>query len=129
GIFGTAHHDHLELRRDNVEPFRDVLADPVLEAAAARAGLVGYVDDDLFAWEVDRQRTAIDVSPARRGLLLSGGAVLRRGVCRRERLLHRLQRPRRRPLGASVPRPPAPVPAARDRAFRRGARSGAAAAP
>src|SRR5437660_11793746 len=80
GIFGTAHHDHLELRRDNVEPFRDVLADPVLEAAAARAGLVGYVDDDLFAWEVDRQRTAIDVSPARRGLLRSGGTVLRRGV-------------------------------------------------
>jgi hypothetical protein len=82
GIFRTARHDHLELRRDNVEPFRDVLADPVLKAAAARAGLVGHVDDDLFAWEVDRQRTAIDVPPARRGLLLSGGVVLRRGVCR-----------------------------------------------
>jgi hypothetical protein len=33
-------HDHLEVRRDDIEPFRDVLADPVLEAAAARAGLV-----------------------------------------------------------------------------------------
>src|SRR2546430_5633816 len=51
-----------------------------------------HVDDDLFAWEVDRQRTAIDVPPARRGLLLSGGVVLRRGVCRRERLFHVFQR-------------------------------------
>jgi hypothetical protein len=40
---------------------------------------------------VDRQRTAIDVPPARRGLLLSGGVVLRRGVCRRERLFHVFQ--------------------------------------
>ena len=38
------------------------------------------------------QRTAIDVPPARRGLLLSGGVVLRRGVCRRERLFHVFQR-------------------------------------
>ena len=42
--------------------------------------------------EGDRQRTAIDVPPARRGLLLSGGVVLRRGVCRRERLFHVFQR-------------------------------------
>jgi hypothetical protein len=33
GIFGAMGHDHLELRRHNIEPFRDVLADPVLEAA------------------------------------------------------------------------------------------------
>ena len=88
GIFGAARHDHIELRRDDVEPFRDVLADPVLKAAAARAGLVGHIDDDLFTRQMQRQRPAIDLPPARRGLLLSGGVVLRRGLCRRERLLY-----------------------------------------
>ena len=34
-IFGTPRHNHLELRRDHVEPFGDVFANAVLEAAAA----------------------------------------------------------------------------------------------
>jgi len=64
----------------------------VLEAAAARAGLVRYIDDDFFARQMRRQRAAIDLPPARRGLLPSRAVVLRRGVYRRERLLHVLQR-------------------------------------
>jgi hypothetical protein len=55
GILEAAGHDHLELHRDDIEPFRDVLADPVLEAAAARAGLVRYIDDDLFARQMRPQ--------------------------------------------------------------------------
>src|SRR5262245_1065784 len=74
--------------------FRDVLADPVLEAAAARAGLVRYIDDDLFARQMRRQRAAIDPPPARRDWLASRAVVLRRDVCRRERLLDILQRQR-----------------------------------
>jgi hypothetical protein len=34
-IFGPAGDDHAELRRDHVEPFREVLANPVQRAAAA----------------------------------------------------------------------------------------------
>jgi hypothetical protein len=45
---GRPRYDYL-VRRDDVEPFRGVLADPVLEAAAARASLVGHIDDDIFA--------------------------------------------------------------------------------
>ena len=59
--------------------------------------------------EVDRQRTAIDVPPARRGLLLSGGVVLRRGVCRRERLFHVFQR-QCQLLGSSRSRAPEAMP-------------------
>src|SRR5262249_59186354 len=81
GILGAAGHDHLELRRHDIEPFRDVLADPMLEAAAACAGLVRYIDDDLFARQMRRQRAAIDLPPARRDLLASRAVVLRRAVC------------------------------------------------
>ena len=93
GILGAAGHDHLELRRDDIEQFRDVLADPVLEATAARAGLIRYIDDGFFARQMRRQRAAIDLPPARRDLLASRAVVLRRGVSRRERLLHILQAP------------------------------------
>ena len=31
GIFGAARHDHLQLRRDHVGPFGDILADAMLE--------------------------------------------------------------------------------------------------
>ena len=106
GILGAARHDHLELRRDHIEPLRDVLADAVLEAAAARAGLVRDIDDDLFARQMRRQRAAIDLPPARRDLLASRVVLLRRGVSRRERLLHVLQRQRQllgiEPLGAAA---------------------------
>ena len=106
GIFGAARHDYPELGRDDVEPFRGVLADPLLEAAAACAGLVGHIDDDLFTRQMPRQCAPIDPPPTRHGLLLGGGVVLRRGVCRRERLLYIFQRQRQllgiEPLGAAA---------------------------
>ena len=114
GILGAAGHDHLELRRDDIEPFRDVLADPVLEAAAARAGLIRYIDDGFFARQMRRQRAAIDLPPARRDLLASRAVVLRRGVSRRERLLHILQRQREllgiEPLGTAAKAVPLQLP-------------------
>jgi hypothetical protein len=48
-IFGPAGDDHAELRRDHVEPFGDVLADPVHRAATAGTDLVAGLDHDLFA--------------------------------------------------------------------------------
>jgi hypothetical protein len=61
-----------------------------------------------------RQRSAIDLPPARRNLLSSRGVVLRRGVCRRERLLHSLQRQREllgiEPLGAALKAVPLQLP-------------------
>ncbi len=51
-IFGAAGDDHLELGRDDVEPLRDVLADPVQRAATAGTGLLGRLDHDLFARQV-----------------------------------------------------------------------------
>ena len=59
-IFRPAGDDHLELRRDDVEALRDVLADPVQRAATAGTDLLGRLDHDLFAWQVLRQRAAID---------------------------------------------------------------------
>jgi hypothetical protein len=37
GVFGTLNHNHLQLRRDHIEPFKDILADAMLETTAARA--------------------------------------------------------------------------------------------
>ncbi len=107
GVFGAARHDHLELRRDHVEPLRDVFADAVLEAAAARAGLVRYIDHDLFARQVRRQCAAIDLSFVLGGQLHWRLVVLlRRGLRRRDHLLQVLQRKRQligiEPLGATA---------------------------
>ncbi len=54
GVFGTAHHQHAELRRHDVEPLGDVLADPVQHALAAGAGLVLDIDDGLDARQMRR---------------------------------------------------------------------------
>ena len=64
-IFAAAGHDHLELRRHNIEQFRDVLADLVLEAAATRAGLVRYIADGLFARQIAAAARRALLSPAR----------------------------------------------------------------
>jgi hypothetical protein len=43
-----------ELRRDDVEPLGDVLADPVHGTATAGTGRLGQLDHDLFARQVPR---------------------------------------------------------------------------
>ena len=64
GVFGPARDDDLEARRDHVEPFRDVLAELDPKPVAARAALVGEIDDDLLARQMFGQRAAIDLALA-----------------------------------------------------------------
>lgn len=58
-VFGTMHHQHAELRRDDVEPFAHVLADPVQFALAAWAARLSDVDGGVDPWQMLRQRPAI----------------------------------------------------------------------
>ena len=90
GIFGTAQNEHLELRGGHIEPLRDVLANPMLETATARAGLVRDIDDELFAWQMRRQRAAIDTSLARQSRRLVP-VLLLGGFSRSERLFQILE--------------------------------------
>jgi hypothetical protein len=59
GVLRPAHHQHLELSRDDVQPLGDVLADPVQRAGAAGTGLVLDVDDLFDPGQVRRQGAAV----------------------------------------------------------------------
>ena len=59
GVFGSARHQHLELRRDHVEAFGDVLADPGHLATTARAKGAGGLDHPLDPRQVRRQMPAV----------------------------------------------------------------------
>ncbi len=107
GVFGAARDDHLQPSGDHVEPFGDILADAMLETAAAGAGLVLDIDDDLFARQMQRQRAAIDLPLARCGLAwLRPVILLRRSFGRRDHLLQVLERKGEligiKPLGAAA---------------------------
>jgi hypothetical protein len=56
------HTQHLELRRDHVDPLGDVLDDPMQGAGAAWAALVCDVDDLLDPQQMRRQRSAVAIS-------------------------------------------------------------------
>jgi hypothetical protein len=58
GIFRPAGDGDAQLRRDPVEPLRDVLADD-MKGAAAGAGLAFRLDDDLLARQMPGQMAAI----------------------------------------------------------------------
>ena len=64
-VFWPPRHQHAELRWNDIEPFGDVLADPVKLALAARAGLVVDIDDGFDARQMGGQRAAIAPAPAR----------------------------------------------------------------
>ena len=88
-IFGAACHNHLELGGDHVEPFGYVLADAVLEAATACAGLVGDIDHHLFARKMRGQCTTVDVPfECCRRFGACRSVLLGRGLRCRDRLLH-----------------------------------------
>lgn len=70
-VFGAARHDHPELRRDDVQPFRHVFAD-AMQAAPAGAGQALGFDHLLDARQVVGQRPAID-RPGPGAPLGSGG--------------------------------------------------------
>ena len=92
GIFGTVRHEHPELRRDHVEPLRDVLADHMHRRAAARAVPVLGLDRHVNARQMGGQRAA--VRPALLGPRRGGGLVLLvvGRLAGRDRLLDVLQR-------------------------------------
>jgi hypothetical protein len=52
GILGPAHHEHVQLRRDDVEPFAAILTDPVQRVTAARTSVILNVDHHLDAWQM-----------------------------------------------------------------------------
>jgi hypothetical protein len=56
---GPAGDDDPELRRDHVEPFGDVLADPVQRAATAGASLILGLGHDLFARQMLGQSATV----------------------------------------------------------------------
>jgi hypothetical protein len=86
-IPGPAGDDHPELRRDHVEPFGDVLADPVHRAATAGTGLVAGLDDNLFARQMLGQSAAVATTlPGARCLERCIG-LLRLGLARGQCLL------------------------------------------
>ena len=79
GVFRPPRHDHLVLRRNDVEPLRAIFADHVHRAAAAWAGGIFRFDDDLDPRQVLGQRAAASApllrtgfAQGRIGLLLFG---------------------------------------------------------
>ena len=95
------------------EPLGDILANPMLETATARAGFICDIDDDLFARQMWRQRAAIDASLARQSRRLVA-VLLLTGFSDSERLFQILECERQL-IGV--------------RAVRPGGRSGSAAVP
>ncbi len=75
-IFGSTHDQHPELRRHDVELFADILADPMKQALAARAGLVVEIDDRFDARQMRRQRAAVRAPLLRRRRAFRRGFVL-----------------------------------------------------
>ncbi len=75
-------HQHAELRRHNIEPLGDILANPVKLAFAARTGFVVDTDDCLDAWQMGGQRAAVASAPACgfRALGSRAAFFLRRGA-------------------------------------------------
>ena len=91
-VFRTARHEHAKLRRDHVQPLRDVGADRMHRRAAARTVPVLGLDRDVNAREVDWQRAAVRpalLGPSRCGCLVP--LVVRR-FAGRFRLLDILER-------------------------------------
>ena len=59
GISGAPRHQNLELRRDHVEPFGDVLADPGHLATTTGAPDALGFDHPLDPWQMRRQMTTV----------------------------------------------------------------------
>jgi hypothetical protein len=85
-VFGSAHDQHPELRRHDIELLADVLANLVKLAPTARTGLVLDVDNRLDALQMRRQGPAVGAPFARRrrpGDLASASAAAPASLCSR----------------------------------------------
>ena len=114
GVFGSAHHQHPELGRHDVEPLGDILADPMQLILSSR--------DRSCSQCRPAFRCAADGPVRRRG---SPGAARRAPAARPE--LSPRSRPDRPPRPARPP--PGPAGAVPRAGSRPGGRSDAAAAP
>ena len=91
-IFGATRHQNAKLRRDHVQPLRDVRADRMHRRPAARAGPVFGLDRHMNARQMDRERAADRpalCSPRHGGCPVP---LVIRGFAGRDRLLDVLQR-------------------------------------
>lgn len=59
GVFGATRHQHPELRRHDIEPLGDILADPVQRSGTAGAGRIVDLYKALDPRQVGRQGTSI----------------------------------------------------------------------
>ncbi len=63
GIFWPAHDQHAQLRRDDVQSFAAILADPMQQAAAAGTAVIFDVDHHLDARQMWRKRSPVHAAP------------------------------------------------------------------
>ena len=70
GVFGSTHDQHAQLRRHDIEPLGDILADAVQGVAAAGTGRILDVDDRLHPRQMGRQRSPVPASFGRSALAL-----------------------------------------------------------
>ena len=73
GVFWTARHQHAEMRRHDVEPLGDILANLMQQPFAARTGFVVDINDNFDARQMSGQSAAIDAAFPRRLLTLGRG--------------------------------------------------------
>ncbi|EDP61133.1 hypothetical protein BAL199_26911 [alpha proteobacterium BAL199] len=92
GIFRSAGDDHPELRRDDVEPLADVLADGLQRLAAAPTGPAIRLDHHLDPRQMPGQRPAVGAAPTRAFGLERRIAGVGLGTLLAELLLDVLQR-------------------------------------
>jgi hypothetical protein len=78
GILRSAHHQHPELRRHDVQALRDVLADTVQCSFAARAGRARHINHRLDTRQVRRQCATVCPTPGGACLALGRILLLRR---------------------------------------------------
>ena len=65
GVFGAPHDQDPELGRYDIELLANVLANRVKLPGTAGANLASNINDSLDAWQMGRQRAAIDAPLAR----------------------------------------------------------------
>lgn len=92
GILRATHHQHSELRRQDVEALRDVLTEAVQCPGTARAYRARHIDHHLDARQVRRQSATIGPTPGGAGLALGRIVLLRSSLTRRRFLLGIFQR-------------------------------------
>ena len=83
GIFGPAHHEHAELRWDDIEPFAPILTDPMKDVSAAGTGVIIDIDHHLDARQMRRKRAPVHpaLCGAARALGRGGGFLLGFAMC------------------------------------------------